>query len=200
VLEVVVEQVGRAAGQHPHRVVDRLAIHAAEVLEQPGHVGLVLGVAAEDVGRRVVEQRPHGLDDPVEVVVVARVGIGVVARVAPDHLHVLVLVVAEEQVVAVAGRVEVARHHQRQEAVLDQVQLVDDLGPQQAQRVGERGEREPGPQLLGDGRATDEVPLLQDESAQAGLGEVGRVRQAVVPAAHHDGVVRRRGAAGRLGF
>ena len=163
VLEVVVEQVGRAAGQHPHGVVDRLPVHAAQVLEHPGDVGLVLRVGAEDVGRRVVEQRPHRLDDPVEVVVVALVGVGVVLRVPPDHLHVLLFVVAEQQVVAVAGRVEVARHHQRHEPVLDEVELVDDLRPQQAQRVGERGEREPGPQLLGDGRAADERALLEHQ-------------------------------------
>ena len=34
---------------------------------------------------------------------------------------------------------------------------MDDLGPQQAQRVGERREREARHQLLGDGRAADEV-------------------------------------------
>ena len=118
-------------------------------------------------------------------------------RVLADHLHVLLFVVAEQQVVAVAGRVEVARHHQRHEPVLDQVELVDDLGPQQAQRVGERGEREPGPQLLGDGRAADERALLEDERPQAGLGQVRRVGQAVVAAADDDRVVRRRGAAGR---
>jgi hypothetical protein len=69
--------------------VHDLALDAAEVVEQPGHVGLVLGVLAEDVRRRVVEQRLDRLDDPVEVVVVAVVGVGVVGRVPADLLQVL---------------------------------------------------------------------------------------------------------------
>ena len=142
VLEVVVEPVGGAAGEQSYDVVHHLALDAAEVVEQPLRVGLVLGVLAEHVRRRVVEQRPDRLADPVEVVVVAVVGVRVVRGVAPDLLHVLGVVVAEPQVVAVAGGVERRRHHQRHEAVLHQVELVDDLRPQQAQRVGEGGERE----------------------------------------------------------
>ena len=166
-----------------------LLLDAAEVVEQPLHVDGVLGVLAEDVGRRVVEQRPHRLADPVEVVVVALVGVGVARRVPADLLEVLLVVVAEEQVVAVAGRVERRRHHQRQEAVLDQVELVDDLGAQQAQRVGERRELEARHQLLGDRRAADAVVLLQDQRAQPGLREVRRVGEPVVAAADDDRVV-----------
>ena len=40
------------------------------------------------------------------------------------------------------------------------------------------------------------VALLEHQRAQAGLGQVRRVGQAVVAAADHDGVVRRAGAAG----
>jgi hypothetical protein len=176
--------------------VHDLLLHGPEVVEQPRDVGLVLGVLAEHVGRRVVEERLDRLHDPVEVVVVALVGVGVVPRVAPDLLHVLGAVVAEQQVVAVASGVERRGHHQRHEAVLHQVELVDDLRAEQAQRVGERGEREAGHQLLGDRRAADQVPPLEHQGAQARLGEVAGIDQAVVTAAHDDGVVRR-GAGGR---
>ena len=98
------------------------------------------------------------------------------------------MVVAEQQVVAVAGRVERRRHHQRQEPVLHQVELVDDLRPQQAQRVGERREREARHQLLGDGGAADHRVLLEHQRAQAGLAEVRRVGEAVVAAADDDRV------------
>ena len=151
------------------------------------------GSLPKTFGRRVVEERPDRLADPVEVVVVAVVGVGVVRRVPPDLLDVLAVVVAEQQVVAVTGRVERRRHHQRQEPVLDQVELVDDLRPEQAQRVGERRELEPGHQLLGDRRAADEVALLEDQGAQPRLGEVAGVDQAVVAAADDDRVVRRAG-------
>lgn len=65
---------------------------------------------------------------------------------------------------------------------------MDDLGPQEAERVRERREREAGPQLLGDGRAPDEVTLLEDERAHTGLGKVSGSSQAVVAAADDDGV------------
>ena len=47
----------------------------------------------------------------------------------------------------------------------------------------------PGAELLGDRRAADEAAALEDERAQAGLGEVGAVDEAVVPAADDDRVV-----------
>ena len=122
--------------------MDRLAVHAAQVLEHPADVGLVLGVAAEDVGRRVVEQRPHRLDDPVEVEVVAHVGVGVVLASAGGSSARSALRRRRRAGSRRRRSVEVARHHQRHEPVLDEVELVHDLGPQQAQRVGERGERE----------------------------------------------------------
>jgi hypothetical protein len=168
--------------------VHRLAVDATEVVHQPLHVDGVLGVAAEDVRRRVVEQRADRLAHAVEVVVVALVGVGVARGVPPDLLQVLGVVVAEQEVVAVARRVERRRHHQRQEAVPHQVELVDDLGAQQAQRVGERREREARRHLLGDGGAADEVVLLQDQRPQAGLPEVGGVGEAVVAATHDDRV------------
>ncbi len=190
VLEVVVEPVGRAAGQQADDVVHHLLLDAAEVVEQPGDVGLVLGVLAEDVRRRVVEQRLHGLARPVEVVVVAVVGVGVVRRVPPDLLDVLRVVVAEQQVVAVPGRVERRRHHQRQEPVLDEVELVDDLRPQQAQRVGEGRETEARDQLLGDRGAADERPFCSSTSVRRpALARYAGVDQPVVAAADHDRVV-----------
>ena len=74
--------------------------------------------------------------------------------------------------------------------MLGQLQVVDDVGTQQAERVRERGEVEPGDQLLGDRRATDDVPALDDQRAQAGLGQVGAVDQSVVTATDDDRVVR----------
>jgi hypothetical protein len=111
--------------------------------------------------------------------------------VPADLLHVLAVVVPEQQVVAVAGRVERRGHHQRHEPVLDQVELLDDLRSQQAQGVGERREREARHQLLGDRRAADEVALLEDERAQPGLRQVAGVDEPVVPCADDDRVVGR---------
>ena len=189
VLEVVLEPVRGAAGEQPHHVVHGLPVDPAEVVDQPLHVDGVLGIGAEDVGRRVVEERADRLAHPVEVAVVALVGVGVARRVPADLLEVLLVVVAEQQVVAVTGRVERRRHHQRQEAVLHEVELVDDLRPEQAQGVRERRELEPGHQLLGDRRAPDAVVLLEHQGAQPRLREVRRVGEPVVAAADDDRVV-----------
>ena len=86
-------------------------------------------------------------------------------------------------------RRERRRHVDRVEAVLDQLELTDHLGPDQAQRVRERREAEARVELFGDRRATDEVPLLEDQRLQSGLGEVGAVDEAVVATADDDRVV-----------
>ena len=188
-LEVVVEEVGGAAGEQPDQVVHDLRLDAAQVRGQLGQVVEVLGRLAEDVRRRLVEQRLDHLADPLHVVLVAVHRVGVVRRVPHDLLDVLVAVLAEQQVVAVLHRRERRRHQDRHEAVLDELELLDDVGPQQAQRVRERREVEARDELLGDRRAADEVAPLEDQRLQAGLGEVGAVDQAVVAAADDDRVV-----------
>ena len=153
----------------------------------------VLGAAAEQVGRHAVEQRLQGLHDLCHVVAVLVVGVGVASRVPRDLLDGEVAVLAEGEVTAVVGRGEAVRHQQREVAVRDEVELVDDVGPEQAHRVGERGEVEAGHQLLGDRRAAHQVTPLEDEGAQTRLRQVRTVHQPVVATADHDGVVGPRG-------
>ena len=114
------------------------------------------------------------------------VGVGVVGRVPGDLVVVLVLVLPQQDVVAILGRGEGRGHEQGHEAVLGQLQLVDDLGAEQAQGVGEGGEAEPWMQLLGDGGAADQMSSLEDECAQARLGEISPVDQAVVASTDDD--------------
>ncbi len=147
------------------------------------------GVRVEQVRRRLVEQRLDGADHHRDVVAVLVVGVGVALGVARDLLDVLVAVLPHHEAVAVLHRAERGRHQQRHEAVLDEVELVHDVGPQQAQGVRERRELEAGAELLGDRRPADEVAPLEDQRAQARLGEVGPVDQPVVPAADDDRVV-----------
>ncbi len=193
-LEVVVEEVRRAAGEHPDEVVHDLRLHTAEVRDQLGGRLQVLRRLAEDVRRHLVQQRLDRLHDAVHVVLVTVHRVRVVRRVPHDLLDVLVPVLTEQQVVAVLHRGERGRHQDRQEAVLDQLELVDDVRPQQAERVRERGEVEARDQLLGDRRATDQVPALEDQRLESRLGEVGAVDEAVVPAADDDRVVLRAGS------
>jgi hypothetical protein len=73
--------------------------------------------------------------------------------------------------------------------VLRELQVADDLRPQQRHDVAEDAEAEAWEQLLGDRCAAEHGPLLDDEGLQAGAGEVGRADQAVVAAADDDRVV-----------
>ena len=142
-------------------------VHLPEALPEAGQREQLLGVVAEDVRRDLVEQRLDGLADHLDVVAVLVVGVGVVLGVARDLLLVLPVVLGEQQVVAVLAGRERRRHQQRHEAVLGQLELVDDVGPQQAQRVRERREPEARPELLGDRRATDQVAALEDQHLAA---------------------------------
>ena len=139
-LEVVVQEVGGAAGQQPHRVVQRPLVQAAQPRADGRQRQQLLRIVAERVRRHGVEQGLDGLADAVQVVAVLLVGIGVVRRDAGDLAQRLVVVAVEAQVLAVVAGCEAGRHQQRQEAVLRQLQLLDDLRPQQGQRVAEGGE------------------------------------------------------------
>ena len=189
-LEVVVEKVGGTAGEQADAVLQHSGgqcLHPLGEIRQLQRVGRIV---AEQVGRCRIDERLQRLADlsHVELVLIHRIGI--VLAVPGDLLEVRVAVGAHQQVVAVLHRSEGRRHLDRHEAVLGQLQVVDDVGTQQAERVRERREVKPGDQLLGDGRAADDVPSLDDERAQAGLGQVGAIDESVVTATDHDRVVR----------
>ena len=191
-LEVVVEEVRRRAGEQPDRVVEDLPVQLPEARAQRGQADQLLGVVAPEVGRRLVHQRLDGLEDLGDVVVERVVRVRVVLRVPRDLLVVLAVVLPEEQVVAVLLRAEGRRHQDRHEAVLHELELVDDVRAEQAQGVRERREPEARAELLGDRRAADIAAPLEHERAQAGLREVRRVRHPVVACADDDRVVRPR--------
>ncbi len=153
------------------------------------HPGPLLGVLRGDVGGYRVHQGPDGMDHLLHHVGVGVVGVCVVWRVSRDLVVVLVLVLPEEQVVAILGGGERRRHEQGHEPVLRQLQLVDYLRPEKAEGVGERGEAEPGVELLGDRGPTHQVSTLQDQGLEPGLGEVGPVDQPVVAPADDHSVV-----------
>ena len=70
-----------------------------------------------------------------------------------------------------------------------EVELADDLGPQQRDDVGGDAEAEAGHDLLGHSRATKDVAPLEDQRLETGAGKVRGGCQAVVPAADDDRVV-----------
>jgi hypothetical protein len=98
------------------------------------------------------------------------------------------VVVHAPQVVAVDRRERPVERKDLQ-AVLRQVEVADDLRPQQRHDVGRDAEPEAGEDLLGDGRAAEDVAPLEDDGSKAGTREVGRGGEAVVAPADHDRVV-----------
>ena len=170
--------------------MEDLLVQALEARAEGGELDQLLGSSLKMSGGASSMSGLIAWQDLADVVVERVVRIRVVLRVAGDLLVVLAVVLAEQEVVAVLLRAEGRGHEDRHEAVLHEVELVDDVRPEQAQRVRERGEPEARAQLLGDRRAADDRAALQDERAQAGLREVRRVRQPVVAAADDDRVVR----------
>src|SRR5207249_1543196 len=75
------------------------------------------------------------------------------------------LLVRAEQQVATAGEGREGRGiaWQHLVAVAVQVQVADDLGPEQAVHVGGGRDLEPGPDFFGDAGAADDVPPLEDK-------------------------------------
>ena len=99
------------------------------------------------------------------------------------------VVVHAPQIVAVRHRRKRTVKRQHFEAVARQVEIADDLRPQQRDDVRADGDVEARKHLLGDGRAAEHVPALEHEHAAARPRQIRRVRQAVVAPADHDHVV-----------
>ncbi len=156
-------------------------------VEQPHHV---LGVERGRIGRDDAEDVAHGLGHEVHVAGVLVVGVGVALGEAGDVAQCLIMVaVAIEIIAAVQRGRQGAFQGQDRQAVGRQVEIADDLRPEEADDIGEDGEFKAGEDLLGDGCATHQIALFQDQCLFAGAGQVGGGHKPVVPAAYDDGVV-----------
>ena len=120
------------------------------------------------------------------------VGVGVARRVAAQLAARLVGIGPGAEVVAVVERRDGALERQDLEPVPRQVEVADDLGPQQAHDVGEHRELEAREDLLGHRGAADQRAPLEHQRLAARARQVGRGDQAVVAAADDDRVVAAR--------
>ena len=110
------------------------------------------------------------------------------ARDLPARLRVIV---DAPQIVAVRHRRERAVERQDLESVPRQIELPDDLRPQQRDDVRAHRELEARKDLFGDCRAADNVPPLEDQHLASSARQVGGVDEPVMPAADDDDVVVR---------
>jgi hypothetical protein len=70
-----------------------------------------------------------------------------------------------------------------------EIEIPDNLGPEEAVDVCGGGDLVAGPQLLGDAGAAEELATLQDQNLDAGSGQVGGGHQTVVTTADNDEVI-----------
>jgi hypothetical protein len=196
------------AGQRPDRA-----------LQRERHPHLLGGDAGQLVGHRAVQdpladrlepartvvglqhQRPRPLGGRLPVARPLRVALGV--RTRPVRLQL------RTRARGVRPRDDLAPVRQRGEkvrlvrpdvqAVPEQLEVADDLPPQQRHRVGGRRGPHAWPQLLGHARPTGDLPPLVDVDGQAGAGQVRGSHEAVVPGPDdyriHVAVVLRAGQA-----
>ena len=69
-----------------------------------------------------------------------------------------------------------------------ELEIADDLGPEQALHICRRGDLEAWPELLGDTSAPDQLPALEDEHPTARPCEVRGRHQPIVPGTHDENV------------
>ena len=111
---------------------------------------------------------------------------------ARDFAAGLVVIVDAPQVIAAGHRRQRAVERQQLHAVARQIEVADDLGPQQRHNVGSDGELEAGKNLFGDGGAAEHMTPLEHQHLASGARQIRRAGQAVVPAPDHDRVVTHR--------
>src|SRR5262249_10311493 len=85
-----------------------------------------------------------------------------------------------------------AVERQNLEAVPGQIEVADDLRAQERDHVRAHREAEAGEHFLGDGRAAEHVPALEDEHLPPGPGPICGGRQSAVAATDDDGVLPHR--------
>ena len=154
----------------------------------------VLDALQRKLGRIRRRHAQDRLDEPAHVghrLAVLVVGLGVDLGVAGDLPARLGVVVDAPEVVAVEHRRERPVQREDLEAVPGEVEVADDLGPQQRDDVGAHRELEAREDFLGHRRAAEHVTPFEDENFLSGAREVGGVDQAVVPASDDDDVVLR---------
>ena len=157
----------------------------AEV-EEAREAGQVEGIGiGRDHGQDGLDELRH-VHHGLRVLVV---GLGVGGGVPVDLPPRPRVVAHPPEVVPVRHGREGAVEGKDLQAVAGEVQLADDLRPEERDHVGADGELEAGEDLLRDRGSPEHVPALEDEHLLARPGQVGGAHQAVVPAADDDRVV-----------
>ena len=190
-LEPLVEVVGAA---HRHQLVQRVEFfgpEAVEVLAELEHAGQVARRQRRRVRGDHAEDRLHRHRHVVHQLPEDRHGVGIFRCMPSQLLARLVGIGPTGEIVTVVERRDGAFERQDLQAVLRQVEVSDDLGPQQTHHVRENRKLESRKNLFGHGRAPDQWAFFENERLPSRAREVSGRNQAVVPASDDDRVVAR---------
>ena len=184
-------RIGVAA---PVRISTAFWPSCAELAEGEAELGELPQVAGAErprVGRRLHQRAARGSRRPAPAS--PRTSGSASASLAENLRDLAVgerLVGTHQQRAAVGERGERRRiPRQHLEPVPLELEVADDLGPQQAVDVGGGGDLVAGPDLLGDAGAAEDFAPLEHEHLHAGPGQVGGGHQTVVAAADDDEIV-----------
>ena len=163
-LEPLIEKINGAHGHELDLIVFVVARHALEAASDEEQLHQFARVQRVGVGRDHAEDRfheaAHGLHGFAEFVV----GFGVDAGVAGDFAMRLAVIVHAPQVIAAGHGREGAVERKDFEAVAREVEVADDLGPQQRDDVRADGELEAREDFFGAGRAAENVAAFEHEN------------------------------------
>src|SRR5439155_795855 len=162
VFEPLLEEVGRAHGHELDECDLEVGGKVPESLRQRGQRKPLARVEAAGVRRHYRQDRLDEPDDLHDQLPELVVGLGVVHREPPQLVIGAPGVVRHPQIVAVQRR-EAAVEGEDLQVVAGELELTDDLWPEQRDHVGGHAEPEPGEHFLGHRGAAHQVPALQHE-------------------------------------
>ena len=188
-LEPFLEQVGRRLRHQLGDAVDLVLAQRAAVLAELEQALHVAPAERRRVGRHQPDDRLDRLGRARHHARVLVVGLRIPRRMTVDLAARQVVIVPAREVIAVVERRDRARQRQDLQAVPRQLQVADDLGPQQAHHVREFGEAVARKDFFRDGGAADDFAPLQHADLLAGAREVRGRDHAVVAGADDEGIV-----------
>ena len=106
-----------------------------------------------------------------------------------DFAMRLAVIVHAPQIVAAGHGRERAVERQNFQAMAGQIEIANDLRPQQRDYIGAHRELESGKDFFGDGGAAEHVTALEHQNFFAGARQVSGVGEAVMASADDDCVV-----------
>jgi hypothetical protein len=199
-LEPLVNEV-----RNGHRTPSKqpVSVRPAERAKLPSraeHVPEIAGRWLVDAWRRGDEQGRQHLRHARHRLAIRGIRLGIFRAQLPDGVGAPRDIVVELEGGSFEGRSKHLRGRlERLQPVTGQVNVANDLGPERADVMRQRGAAEPRMQLLGDGAAADGVAALEDDWPVAGLREIERRDETVVTTADDDygAHVRRQELGGR---